>query len=379
MAERQERPSAEEIVLYEKDPETKIATITLDRADDLNAMTDRRPAPLRRPRPSRQHRRRRQGARDPGQRPEPRQRRRPARAHGHHGRHAATSAMKHIVRIPEDADVEYPPDGRLPLRRLERAVLRRPRRRHAQPAGLQEDQHPRGAGLLLRLALLPSGRRRPRHLVRRRAVRPRRVPLRRLRGPQWQWCSMMGVRKFMEMVFTGPPVHRQGDVRLRLRQRGRAVRRARGDDREVRAGLLPVAARPTRSSPRRPSSRSTSSTRASTWAASSSGLLESLGRAAASPTPSSFEARPRDARPRPDQLGPRQRRALPTRVAAQPPRPSRGVGAPTMVDPDERPGLRRHASCSPAPTTSPSTAAGSPPSTIAGAGPHGRGHRRAAG
>ena len=39
MADPQERPTAEEIVLYEKDPETKIATITLDRADDLNAMT----------------------------------------------------------------------------------------------------------------------------------------------------------------------------------------------------------------------------------------------------------------------------------------------------------------------------------------------------
>src|SRR5215203_4808647 len=39
-AEEQNRaPSAEEIVLYEKDPATKIATITLDRADDLNAMT----------------------------------------------------------------------------------------------------------------------------------------------------------------------------------------------------------------------------------------------------------------------------------------------------------------------------------------------------
>jgi enoyl-CoA hydratase len=33
------RPSAEEIVLYEKDPKTKIATITLDRANELNAMT----------------------------------------------------------------------------------------------------------------------------------------------------------------------------------------------------------------------------------------------------------------------------------------------------------------------------------------------------
>ena len=39
MPGEQQRPSAEEIVLYEKDPATKIATITLDRADDLNAMT----------------------------------------------------------------------------------------------------------------------------------------------------------------------------------------------------------------------------------------------------------------------------------------------------------------------------------------------------
>ena len=39
MASTEERPSAEEIVLYEKDPETKIATITFDRASELNAMT----------------------------------------------------------------------------------------------------------------------------------------------------------------------------------------------------------------------------------------------------------------------------------------------------------------------------------------------------
>jgi enoyl-CoA hydratase/carnithine racemase len=39
MAGKKKRPSAEEIVLYEKDPATKIATITLDRADELNAMT----------------------------------------------------------------------------------------------------------------------------------------------------------------------------------------------------------------------------------------------------------------------------------------------------------------------------------------------------
>jgi len=39
MEGKRERPSAEEIVRYGKDRENKIATITLDRADELNAMT----------------------------------------------------------------------------------------------------------------------------------------------------------------------------------------------------------------------------------------------------------------------------------------------------------------------------------------------------
>jgi enoyl-CoA hydratase len=39
MAINDPRPSAEEIIRYEKDPETKIATITIDRPDQLNAPT----------------------------------------------------------------------------------------------------------------------------------------------------------------------------------------------------------------------------------------------------------------------------------------------------------------------------------------------------
>ena len=61
------------------------------------------------------------------------------------------------------------------------------------------------------------------------------------------------------------------------------------------ARLLAIAARPTPSSPRRPSSRSTSSTRASTWAASSPGMLESMGRQM-EPDPDVVRARPGDAR-----------------------------------------------------------------------------------
>ena len=34
-----DRPSPEEIILYEKDPKTKIATITFNRPDFLNAPT----------------------------------------------------------------------------------------------------------------------------------------------------------------------------------------------------------------------------------------------------------------------------------------------------------------------------------------------------
>ncbi|RYE52411.1 MAG: enoyl-CoA hydratase/isomerase family protein, partial [Hyphomicrobiales bacterium] len=39
MSEKPEIPSAEEIVLYEKDPATKVAIITLNRPELLNAPT----------------------------------------------------------------------------------------------------------------------------------------------------------------------------------------------------------------------------------------------------------------------------------------------------------------------------------------------------
>src|SRR4051812_17366521 len=108
MDEPQERPSAEEIVLYSKDPATKIATITLDRADDLNAMTV-----------SAQHRYadlvRLAGIDDDVKVLV-------IRATGEHLGSGADlpelmaimagegdAGMRHLLRIPEDADIEYPP------------------------------------------------------------------------------------------------------------------------------------------------------------------------------------------------------------------------------------------------------------------------------
>src|SRR4029077_19301055 len=103
-------PSAEEIVLSEKDRDTKIATITLDRADDLNAMTidaQHRYADLVR-----------QANIDDDVKVLV------IRANGPNLGSGADLpelmdimagrtdvSMNHIVRVPEDADVEYPPKG----------------------------------------------------------------------------------------------------------------------------------------------------------------------------------------------------------------------------------------------------------------------------
>lgn len=57
-------------------------------------------------------------------------------------------------------------------------------------------------------------------------------------GPRmWTWVQMMGLRKFQEMVFTGPAVHRRRDVRLQLPEQGGAPRRSRGRGGQVRAGV----------------------------------------------------------------------------------------------------------------------------------------------
>ena len=149
-----ERPSPEEIVLYEKDPETKIATITFNRPDHLNAPTSA--ARLR-------------------------------YADLLHEANIDDDVKVLVIRgvgddlgsgadLPEfmegddDADrpaarasgsrttdVTYPPEGIVPPRRDDqRQWYANVRGGQPRAAGVQEDQHRRGQGLLLRLALLPS-------------------------------------------------------------------------------------------------------------------------------------------------------------------------------------------------------------------------------
>ena len=61
----------------------------------------------------------------------------------------------------------------------------------------------------------------------------------------WWWAQTMGLRKFQEMVFTGRPVHRRRDGRARLRQQRGAPRPARGRGRRSTPWPAPRTARPT--------------------------------------------------------------------------------------------------------------------------------------
>ena len=205
MEDPQERPTAEEIVLYEKDPATKIATITLDRADDLNAMTV-----------DAQHRYadlvRLAGLDDDVKVLV-------IRANGPNLGSGADlpelmeimahrdddQGMRHLLRIPEDADIQYPPRNayRHGANNLQF---------YADPdAGMRSLQSFKKISILevrgycygwhfYQAAdadiVLTSDDALFGHAAFRYAGYAARM---------WQWCSTMGVRRFMEMVFTGRP------------------------------------------------------------------------------------------------------------------------------------------------------------------------------
>ncbi|MFV2174054.1 enoyl-CoA hydratase/isomerase family protein [Actinomadura sp. LOL_016] len=204
MADKDSRPSAEEIVRYEKDPETRIATITLDRADDLNAMTV-----------DAQHRYadliRLAGVDDEVKVLV-------IRANGPDLGSGADlpelldimadrsdTSMPHIVRVPDDADVVYPPKGSYRYGATNVQFYTDP------SAGMRSLQDFKKISILevrgycygwhfYQAAdadiVISSEDALFGHAAFRYAGYAAR---------QWQWCTMMGLRKFMEMVFTGRP------------------------------------------------------------------------------------------------------------------------------------------------------------------------------
>jgi enoyl-CoA hydratase len=208
MPEHEGRPSAEEIVLYEKDRETKIATITLDRADELNAMTidaQHRYADLVR-----------QANVDDDVKVLV------IRANGPNLGSGADLPelmeimskrsdvpMTHLVRIPEDADVTYPPGGsyRYGASNVQNYTDPAAGMRSLQDFKKVSILEVRGycygwhfyqaadADLVISSDDALFG-----HAAFRYAGWAAR---------QWQWCTMMGVRRFMEMVFTGRPFSAQ--------------------------------------------------------------------------------------------------------------------------------------------------------------------------
>jgi enoyl-CoA hydratase len=203
LEEPHERPTAEQIVLYSKDPETKIATITLDRAEDLNAMTvaaqhryadlirlaniddDVKVLVIRATGPN---------LGSGADLPELMQ-----------IMASRGDGMRQLLRIPEDADIEYPPRDNY---RYGASNLQF----YADPdAGMRSLQSFKKISILevrgycygwhfYQAAdadiVITSDDALFGHAAFRYAGYAARM---------WQWCSTMGVRKFMEMVFTGRP------------------------------------------------------------------------------------------------------------------------------------------------------------------------------
>ena len=251
--DRSRYPPAEEIILYEKDPSTRIATITLNRPDQLNIPTiaaRRRYADLLF-----------KASIDDDVK---------VLVVRGVGDHLGTGAdldelmakqARPASRCRRSSGSTTTTTSPCPTPRSYRAGASllhwygNTRSGCRTPPGLQEDQHPRGQGLLLRLALLPGGRRRPRDLVRRRALRASRLPLRRLRAAHVAVGDDDGDAQVPGDGVHGPALHGRADVRLQLREQRRAPRGARGGGGEVRAAPAPARGRPTPCSCRRCSSR----------------------------------------------------------------------------------------------------------------------------
>ncbi len=124
-----------------------------------------------------------------------------------------------------------PAQGHVPQRGDHQLVVRQLAGRQPRAAGIQEDQHRRGQGLLLRLALLPVRRRRSGDLLGRRTVRPPVVPLPRLGSADVDLGADDGPAQVPGDGVHRAAVHRRGDVGLQLPQQGGAPRPAGSRDR----------------------------------------------------------------------------------------------------------------------------------------------------
>src|SRR5215475_9215200 len=223
-----ERPAPEEIVLYDKDPETKIATITFNRPEYLNAPTSAarlRYADLLR------------GAtvdddvKVVGSRGGPGQRGRSARlSRGHRGGAARRATSRRPNR-------HLPAEGIVPVRRHDGTVVCQRCGGQPRATGTEEDQHRRSQGLLLWVALLPVRRRGSGDLERGRVVRSPLVPLLRMGSPDVDVGIDDGAEAFSGDGLHRASVHRRRDVPLQLREQGRPARSTRGRGREVCNGM----------------------------------------------------------------------------------------------------------------------------------------------
>jgi enoyl-CoA hydratase/carnithine racemase len=192
------------MVLYHKDRDTRIATITLSRADELNAMTidavHRYADLVRRANVDDEVKVLVIRANGPnlGSGADL-----PELLDAMAGR--GDVSMKHALRVPDDADVEYPPKKSYRYRASNVQFYTDP------SAGMRSLQDFKKVSILevrgycygwhfyqaADADLVVSSED---ALFGHSAFRYAGFAAR-----QWQWCVMMGVRKFMEMVFTGRP------------------------------------------------------------------------------------------------------------------------------------------------------------------------------
>ena len=220
------RPPAEEIILYEKDPKTKIATITFNRPELLNAPTSgpgcatptcsTGPTSTTTSRSGRPRRRRRlrSGCR-------------PARVHGALMDEPAEAPSRVSCRL-DGEDVSYPPEGRSGTGATLSQWYANPRGGHAAPCRTSRrsaSSRPRGTATA---GTSTRRRRRSGDLVGRRALRPPGLPLVRLGPADVDLGHDHGHPEVPGDGLHRPAVHGRGDGRLQLRQQRGPPGRTRG-------------------------------------------------------------------------------------------------------------------------------------------------------